>query len=410
MRALALATLCICSAIGSPSLAALRPSDTAAPVAAPPPSDVVGLSVLATDSESAWVPFDLTPGNQIRFALTLDGRPRTAILDTGVSYSLLARASAAADPARIRPGGSATAIGGVVAVGWLPTRTLAIGGLTRTGGGIAVADLPAVATGSRTAVDMLVGRDVLGGQAIDIDYAARRFRLIPSGRLPFRGRAAPLSISAQRQVYESEIALGGRRLRPVVVDTGDGSAITLSAAAWRAANVHGLPETSAISYGLAGPIVSAMAVVPALAVGDVEARSVEVRIEPAGGFSDTTGTAGRIGSGFLQNYRVLLDPVAGRMVLGEGPHADEPPLRSTSGLLVGIEPSRLKVLHVMRGGPAAASGWHAGEEICAVDGTAIGPGYASGPLVAWSVGTPGRRVALTLCDGPTRTLALRQFY
>lgn len=382
------------------------------PVASSPimAADMAVGSVLAGDHEDAWVPFDLTPGNQIRFALTLDGHPLTAILDTGVSYSLLARASMPADHAPVRPGGSATAIGGAVAIGWLPTHRLVIGGLTRTGGGITVADLPAIATGSAVAVDMLVGRDVLGGQAIDIDYADRRFRILPSGRMPFRGSVAPLSISAIRNVYESEITLDGQRLRPIVVDTGDGSAVTLSTPAWAGSGPHDQPATSAIAFGLAGPIVSAMSVVPMLSIGDLVARSVEVRVEPPRGFSESIGTAGRIGSGFLQHYRVLLDPGAGRMVLDPGPHADEPPLRSTSGLLVGIEPDRLKVLHVMRGGPAAENGWQAGDEICAVDGMTVGPDYAAGPSVAWSVGTPGRRVVLTLCNGAVRTLALRRFY
>ena len=401
MRRSSLVSLCLALSLGTTAMAGTT---------AEPPADIAGSSVLATDSETTWVPFDLTPGNQIRFALTLDGHPLTAILDTGVSYSLLGRASLAAGHARVRPGGNAVAIGGAVAIGWLPTRTLVIGGLTRTGGGVSVADLPAIATGGAVAVDMLVGRDVLAGQAIDIDYADRRFRLIPSGRMPFRGFVAPLSIPASRNVYESEIMLGGQRLRPIVVDTGDGSAITLSAPAWQASGPHDEPQTSAIAFGLAGPIVSALTVVPTVSIGDLVARSVEVRIEPPDGFSESIGTAGRIGSGFLQHYRVLLDPGAGRMVLGAGPHADEPPLRSTSGLLVGIEPTRLRVLHVMRGGPAAAAGWLAGDEICAVDGTAIGPDYATGPLVAWSVGMPGRYVALTLCDGTIRTLALRQFY
>ena len=405
MRALLSAWLCALSAPGLPAVAADRPASTFTP-----PADSAGHGTLAADSETDWVPFELTPGNQIRFELVLDGRRLGAILDTGVSYSLLARTSPAVEPARVRPTGRAIAIGGPVAIGWLPTRRLAIGGLTRTGGGVSVADLPAVATGGAVAVDMLVGRDVIGGQALDIDYAGRRFRLIPSGRLPFKGMVAPLSISAGRNVYESEIALDGRRLRPVVVDTGDGAAVTLSAPAWHAAGPTGLAETSAISFGLAGSMVSAMTVVPALSIGDLVARSVEVRIEPAGGFSESIGTAGRIGSGFLQNYRVLLDPGAGRMVLDAGPHADQPPLRSTSGLLVAIEPTRLTVLHVMRGGPAAAAGWQAGDAICAIDGAAIGPGYATGPLVAWSIGVPGRRVALTLCDGTVRTLALRRFY
>ena len=380
--------------------------------AAAPPAGREGVATLAADAEQRWVPFDLTPGNQIRFTLTLDGRPLTAILDTGVSYSVLARA--AADPARVESDGQATAIGGagngMVAIGWLPTRTLTIGGLTRTGGGVTVADLPALATGSAKAVEMLIGRDAIGGQALDIDYAAKRFRLIPSGRLPFVGALAPLSISAARHVYESTLRIGRNRVAPVIVDTGDGSALTLSAAAARRAGLSRLPSTTTVSFGLAGETVSTLAILPAITIGEQTIRDVETRIEPAGGFSETIGVAGRIGSGLLQNYRVLLDPAAGRMVLKPGPDANQPPLRSTSGLLVGMERDRLTVLHVMRGGPAAAAGWRVGERICRIDGQPIGADYPTSALAKWSIGKPGTMVRLGMCDGTVRTLTLKRFY
>ncbi len=380
----------------------------AAALPAAGPSD--GVATLAVDTEATWVPFDLTPGNQIRFAMTLDGKPIVAVLDTGVSYSVLAADSAATDRARVTKGGTATAIGGTVGIGWMQTTELTIGGLTRRGGRVAVAPLPAVATGSADAVDMLVGRDVTGAQAIDIDYAARRFRLLPSGRMPFVGKVAPLSISARRRIYESAIALGGRRLAPIVVDTGDGAAVTLSAASWRATAPHPGATTTTISFGLAGSTTSTLTIVPTLTIGDLKTGPTELRVENAGGFSDGIGVAGRIGSGFLQRYRVLLDPAAGRMVLQPGPDADRPPLRSTSGLLVRVEPDRLDVLHVMRGSPAADTGWKAGERICAIDGVAITASYTGTPLAAWSIGTPGRIVALRLCDGTARTLILRLFY
>ena len=368
-----------------------------------------GVYHLATDAEARWVSFDLTPGNQIRFTMQLDGRNVIAILDTGVSYTLLAKASPAVDTTKLVAGGRATAIGGSVALGWMPTRSVAVGGLARTGGGVTVADLPAIATGSASAVELLVGADILAGQALDIDYAAHRFRLLRSGRLPFKGETAPLRVSAERSVYESAITLGNRRLAPVVVDTGDGSSITVTAPGWKAAKLT-LPSTTAISFGLAGPAVSGLAIVPDIHVGDMVARWSEVRIEPAGGFSQSIGTAGRIGSGFLQNYRVLLDPGARRMVLSRGPKADTQPPRSTSGLLVGVETDRLKVLHVMRGGPAATSGWKDGDLICSIDGTPIPADYATSPVAAWSAGAPGRVVQLGLCDGTIRALTLARFY
>ncbi|MGO1303969.1 MAG: aspartyl protease family protein, partial [Sphingomonas parapaucimobilis] len=274
-----------------------------------------GVSTLSSDAEERWIPFQLTPGNQIRFAMTIDGQKVSAILDTGVSFTLLSQGSPIAARAKVRPGGQASAIGGAVAIGWMPTRSLSLGGLTRKGGGVVVAPLPALATGDATPVDLLVGRDLLAAHALDIDYAAKRFRLIPSGRMPFTGATAPLTVSTERRVYESMVGLGATKLSPVIVDTGDGSALTVTQAGWRAAKLTALPTTTAIGFGLAGPTVNDLAIVPSVRLGTLTAHEVEVRIEPPQGFSESVGAAGRIGSGFLQRYRVLLDPGAGRMIL-----------------------------------------------------------------------------------------------
>ncbi|WP_298812304.1 aspartyl protease family protein [uncultured Sphingomonas sp.] len=378
--------------------------------AAPASAVPAGTQALSADHEERWIPFEFTPGNQIRFVMSLEGRPVSAILDTGVSYSVVARRYAEAQHLRVRGQAKADVIGGSVPVGWVATRTLAIGGLRRDGGGLAVADLPATATGSATAVDLLVGRDLTADYALDIDYAQRRFRFLRSGRTPFAGTSSQLTIAPDRLVYVSSVVLGGAELRPMVVDTGDGSAVTLGTAAWNTARMPSRTTTTTVSFGLAGPVVSEVAIVPQMVVGKTVARNVEVRVEPSGGFSDKIGVAGRIGSGFLQNYRVLLDPAAGQMLLLPGPDADKPPLRSTSGLLLGIARDRLKVLHVMRGGPAAVAGWRVGDLICRIDGEAITPAYPTSALARWSAGTPGRTVTLRLCNGTERRLTLANFY
>jgi hypothetical protein len=373
--------------------------------AAAPPSDI-----LAADTEARWVPFDLTPGNQIRFTVQVDGQPVAAILDTGVSFTALSRAYVDAHGLKVRSGGSASAIGGLVPIGWIDTGTIRFGGLTRTGGSISVATLPANATGSARAIDMLVGRDLTAGYALDIDYDARRFRLLPSGRMPFTGATAPLAISPDRLVYTGEVTLNGRRLRPMIVDTGDGNAITFSAEAWATASLIPRARTSTISFGLGGAIVSDLAILDTLQSGALSAANVEVQIEDKAGFSQQLGMAGRIGSGFLQNYRVLLDPAAGRMILTPGAQADRPPLRSTSGLLVAAENDRLRILHVMRGSPAAQGGWRSGEAICMIDGMPVPQDYAGSAYAGWSIGETGRIVAFDMCDGARRTLTLRHFY
>jgi hypothetical protein len=384
-------------------LTAAAPLPPRAPGAAP------AVERLAADSAERWVPFTLTRGNQIRFAMTLDGRPVSAILDTGLSFSVLSRDYVRKMGLAVSQSGEATVIGGAIPIGWVATDRLALGGLSRSGGEITVAAVPALAAGGGAPIDLLVGPDLLAGYALDIDYDAKRFRLLPSGRLPFRGTTAPLSLSARHHIYVSSASLNGHRLNPVVVDTGDGSMLTVSQEAWRAAE-PAPPPTTAISYGLGGAVVTGLAIVPDVTVGDLDARNIEVRVEPAGGFSDAVGAEGRIGTGFLDRYRVLLDPGAGRMVLAPGRSADAMPVRSTSGLLLGAEPGRLRVMHVMRGSPAAAAGWHQGDLICRINGQPVPDDYVNDTLSAWTVAPPGTVETLGMCDGSQRTLTLARFY
>ncbi|TKD51339.1 aspartyl protease family protein [Sphingomonas baiyangensis] len=400
MRAVAILAGLLLVGAASP----VPPQRTAAP---PPATDVM----LARDTDTRWVPFELTPGNQLRFDLEIDGRRASAILDTGVSYTVASRAFAGA--AGLTPASGrqrADAVGGAVPIGWAAIERIGFGGLTRTGGRVAIVDLKAIATGSAAPVDLLVGSDILSCCALDIDFDAGRFRLLPSGRLPFPGASAPLSLSPQSRVFVSEATIAGRRVRPLIVDTGDGAALTLSRGAWNAVGVKPAGLTSAVAFGLGGTIRTDMTILPTLAVGAQPMREIELRIEPKAGFSDQTSTAGRIGSGLLQRYRVLMDPRAGHMVFAPGTRAAAPPIRSTSGLLVGYDTGRLRVLHVMRGSPAAAAGWQDGEQICTVDDVPV-PTIADGSVdTAWSAGEPGRVIRFGMCDGATRTLTLRRFY
>ena len=356
---------------------------------------------LATDTEARWVAFELTPRNQIRFTLELDGAPVTAILDTAVSASTLSRAYAKRMGFATRGESSAAAIGGRVGIEWASSRSITLGGLHRAGGELAVIDLSESATGGDAA--MLVGADLLAGYALEIDYPGRRFRLLQSGRMPFTGVSAPLKIGTHLSFYITDMLVDGRRVRPMVIDTGDGGTVTVSGDAWRALGAPGQRITSTIGYGLAGPAVTDLTILPELKLGALAARAVALNIERADGYSSTIGVAGRIGSGFLQHYHVLLDPKAGHMVLGPGPDTDVPPVRSTSGLLVEHDGGALIIRHVMKGSPGESAGWRAGERICSVDG-------ASPPTGDWPAGAPGRIVRLGLCDGPVRALTLASFY
>lgn len=363
--------------------------------------------VLAPDSEARWVPFELTASNQIRFHMQADARDAIAVLDTGISTSVVSRGFA--DRLKLKPRGSgrATAVGGAIAIELADAPRLSFGGLSRGGGRVVVADMPAL---PGVAADIYVGADLLGCCALDIDYAARRFRILPSGRMPFVGHTAPLSRMRGSGVFVTEFAIGGRRLRPILVDTGDGSSLTLTQQAWAAARPAGARVTTTLGYGAGGAIVSEAAILPGVALGGETTGEAEVRIEAPGGFSQAAGTAGRLGTGLLLRYRVLLDPRAGRMILRPDPKAEVAPLRSTSGLLLNYVGGTLEILHVMRGSPAEQAGFKPGERICTADGVSVREDVEADGKVDWTIGTPGRIVRLRDCDGRERPITLANFY
>lgn len=80
----------------------------------------------ALETEAPWVAFTLTPAEQICFQAVVDGHSVTAILDTGVSTSLLSRRFVDAARMRVRHGHAALAIGGTVATGWVDPSSVTV--------------------------------------------------------------------------------------------------------------------------------------------------------------------------------------------------------------------------------------------------------------------------------------------
>ena len=369
-------------------------------------AEVQAGTTLASDTEARWIDFELTVYNQIRFPVELNGHAGWAILDSGLSDTIVTSRfarTAGLVPARRQ---RALAIGGGVEVAWADAASIRFGGLTRSHGRVGIAD---PAGGIRFGADILVGADILSCCALDIDFDARRLRILSSGRMPFTGSTAPLRRRSPNGVYQSEVGVAGKLLKPIIVDTGDGGSLTLSRAAWTSTGYRGAKITTTLGWGMGGPVVTDTLIVPSLALAGMPGREAEVRIEDEGGFSASVGAAGRLGTGMLQRYRVLLDPRAGRMILQPGKAVAAPVPRSTSGLLVEFTGTMLRVVHVMRGSPAAAGGWTAGEQICAADGIPV-PDDASDGTIEWTIGAPGRVVRLKLCDGTERSLALADFY
>ncbi|URW75939.1 aspartyl protease family protein [Sphingomonas donggukensis] len=402
LRLAALACLCAAAPLVAQKPAAVR--RTAPALLSPGP-------VLSADSERQWIAFDYTPGNQLAFRVTVNGRRAIALLDTGVNFSLVSTGFAAAAGLKSSARAEATAIGGAVPISWAAVESIGFGGLSRDGGRIGIADFGRLVSDTPEPVDVLIGADLIADHAIDIDFDKRRFRMLPSGRMPFAGTTVAMRTGQRSGTFLVDLTIDRARLRPVMIDTGDGGFLSLSNEAWTAAQLSAARPTSTVAIGLGGMIESDLATLPAVGLGSLVARNVEARIERPGGYSAQTAIAGRIGSALLRRYRVLIDPRARRMVLAPGAEIDTVPAKSTSGIVASYERGALRVVHVMKNSPAAATGWKAGERICRIDGTPLPGDYPSSRLATWPIDTPGRTVSLGLCDrGGERQLTLASFY
>ncbi|MGN5375626.1 aspartyl protease family protein [Sphingomonas hankookensis] len=202
---------------------------------------VAHAQTLSGDAEVRWVPFTLTAANHLRFAMTVDGVPAQALLDTGLNHSAVSRDFARRAKLTIDPKGAASgvALGGAIRVDWAATKSIAFGALSRSGGRVAVIDLPQLLASASGDAEVLVGTDLIAPNALDIDFANRRFRLLPSGRMPFAGTKVPMTFQAANGLYLTEAMVGKRRIRPLMVDTGDGGSLSIARSQWRPAEIGG---------------------------------------------------------------------------------------------------------------------------------------------------------------------------
>jgi len=137
---------------------------------------------------------------------------------------------------------------------------------------------------------------------------------------------------------------------------------------------------------------------------------IPTTVDAPDGFVASRRVDGLIGIALLRRFHAVIDFPAGRVLLLADPRPAAPPPRSTAGLQFRRSGGTLEVIHVMANGPASVAGWRPGDCIRAVDGVAAANIESDPRTAGWSRGAPGRIVALTMCDGSTRTLTLARFY
>lgn len=379
----------------------------------PVPTRQVQYRPVPETGQPEWIAWKAESDGVLRFDAVVSGRPVNAMADTGATFTALDRRFAETLGAKVEArtqaipvvgtGGPATAYPG-------PTIDLTFPSYTIMRLSTAIVDLAALRIDADRPLDMMLGLDVLGGGALELDLAEHGWRLWPSGVQAQDTETAPLRRSESGFYAFVTIPVGTRPLR-LWIDTGSMAGLQLTAAA--AASIEALKQgrrTSIATQGINGVLVETLVIPSRLKFGAVELSEVPVQIGGEGIDTQPEGFDGMIGLGLLQRLHAVLDLPAGTFLYVANDDPPKPLVRSTLGLQTQWDNGAVVIRHVMANSPAASGGWQAGDRICAVDGAPVArrtTAYAPSP---WSVKPPGTKLTFRLCDGTERALVAQDFY
>jgi PDZ domain/Aspartyl protease len=295
------------------------------------------------------------------------------LLDTGLSYTGL-------------DGDWARTIGAVPLAAETTSATvldrLQLGGLELRDVPVALYPLRQVSEASGRPQRGLIGHDLLHGFTVDIDYRARRVRLLDAAayRYAGRGRIVPFTPDASLPLLRGDLRVRGQPplAARLLLDTGASGLCLILTTAF--AEQYDLGRVSPaiqapIGTGLVGDLHGTIARLQELRLGAFRVRSPTTGLGgERKGFLARTDIDGVIGSAVFEDSRLIVDYARRRVIV-------EPPQGLStncdydhSGLRLIARGPRLKqvvVDYVVPRSPAADAGVLLGDELLLIDGRRV---------------------------------------
>lgn len=318
----------------------------------------------------ATMPFD-PEGGAIYVPAIINGDSAWLMFDTGLSHTGLDR-----DWART--------------IGAVPSESAATAVLDRLQLGeaelrdvpVALYPLHGLSEASGRSQRGLLGHDVLGGFTVDIDYRARRVRLLDSPPYRYRGRGSivPFTADADLPLLRAQLRVPGREPIParLLLDTGASGLCLILTTPF--VELHGLGQVSPaieapIGTGLAGDLHGTIARLEELRLGNLRVRFPTTGLGgESKGFLARTDIDGVIGNAIFEDSRLIVDYARRRVIVERSRDASTHCDYDHSGLrLIARGPSLKQVIvdYVVPHSPAADAGMKVGDELLQIDGRRV---------------------------------------
>lgn len=367
------------------------------------PTDV---SFAGGTHDTDWTPFQFFDETRIFLPAKVNGQTVDVMLDSGAGVTSIDSAYAA--KAGIKPIGQARihGTGGDIDAGVATGVTIEIGGVRLKNLTVLVLDLSSVAARIGHPTPVIVGREAFSNLVVDLDLPKQRlaFRDASEWKAPPNAVRVPLvrTASAQRQL---PIAVEGQAPTQANFDLGNGAALALPQDFAQTAGVlDGRPESKRLFGGVGGLAPQTITTVKTLSFAGIQLHDVPTCVI-------AQGRPLNLGMGVLRRFHIMTDYAHDALYAVADPDTVARPFRKErSGLNLDAAGDRLNVVYVSPGSPAEAAGWRVGEAVVAIDGHHIDPGYPGSELSRWASKAAGDIVTLTLLDGSTRKLTLKDYY
>ncbi|WP_427789895.1 aspartyl protease family protein [Brevundimonas diminuta] len=356
-------------------------------------------------TDSGWLDFELFSQRRLFIPVTVQGRTVDAMLDSGAEVTVVDRAFAEQIGLIGQGGVTAVGTGGSETVSIARGFDVRLGGAELKGVTVAIMDLSPITQALGRPVPVLLGKEMMNQAITDIDFAARRIRLVaPEAFAPPPG-TVELPLTPVKGLRAVPVAIEDGPTVMAMFDLGNGSPLALFPGyAAQARVLEGRRASAVMAGGVGGAAPSALFNLSRLSIGGHVFENVPTTLRPADGVWARDDAAANVGLPIFSRFRLMIDFGGDRLFLQPGPDVARPLARDRSGLNTIVRDGRRIVRFVAPGSPAEAGGWMAGDVIIDIDGGGIDPENH------WGEAAAGRQVNLTLEGGERRALTLADYF
>jgi hypothetical protein len=365
-------------------------------------------TVSAIAGRDAVIPFELYRGNRIILSGRINGVETPMVLDSGAGVTTLD--TAFAQKIGLTGGQKITAqgVGGSQEAELFQNVTIEAGNLRLSGATVVAIDLTQVSKAIGRPMPVVLGRELFVNSIVGLDFDRGELTLAPSKDFAAPAGATEVKLKRDGTLHYMPISIGGLPPVDAAFDLGNGGAISLSKEYHEKQPMFAaLPYAIGMSGGVGGVHENKRVTLPRVEVAGFafDAVPADLGSQPDGPYEG----GANIGIQMFRPFKLTMDLGHDRLWLQRsGKPADF--AKDRSGLFTLLEGDHFNVLHVSPQSPAARAGLKKGDQLVAINHTAVGPGFFAGSDANWSRGAPGTKVTVTKADGTTVTLTLANYY